>query len=216
MMHNGVTSLVHHNPEAVIGNNIAPDLTSADLSAQLGGVASRGGMNIEFFYNRIRYGDANGALAGKMETRLYVALQPKGDRLTVAIERTTEAEAAKRFPAEWNYFKNYQGAPTSGTPLHELPGISQSMIAMLVLNGIRSIEDLVEIPADVANTIGLDAVTARNIAVQWSARKNGASKTIELADQAGRAEMELAQALARIRDLEKATAIQDATINAPG
>ena len=58
---------------SVIGNNIAPDLTSADLSAQLGGVASRGGMNIEFFYNRIRYGDANGALAGKMETRLYVA-----------------------------------------------------------------------------------------------------------------------------------------------
>lgn len=196
-----------------VGSALAPDLSHLDLSSQLGAVQSSGGLLVEFFYVRVRVG-GDGATGGRFETRLNVAIQPRGDRLTRAVRTITEAQAAQQFPAEWQAFKTYQDAPTRGTPLYELPGTSQSMIGVLVLHGIRSIEDLVDLPAETAQGIGLDAVTARNIAIQWTKRRDDAGQTINLADELARKDMAMAEMTARLAALEQTNTSLAATVDA--
>ena len=208
-------NLVSRNPQPVINNTQDRfNLTHVDLSNNLGSVTSRGGLNVEFFYDRIRIGNAFADEVGRFETRLYVALQPKGDRLTIAIEQITEAQAAQRFPADWNYFKNSQDVPTAGTPLNELPGISQSMIAILVLNGIRSIEDLIGIPQDVVSQIGLDATTARKIGIEWMARKTGSREVIDTSAKQAEMEQAMHAMQKRLAAMEQVNIEKEATIRA--
>jgi hypothetical protein len=165
------------------GNGIAPNLSGTDLSSVFGGeVQSSGGLMVQFFYHRVRIGGKNTG-TGKYETRLAVALKPRGDMLTLAVRPITEEDAQRQFPAEWQQFKMYMDTPTRGTPLHELPGATQSMIAILVLGGIRSIEDLVGLPSDVCAQMGMDAVHAQTLAKTWIQRKNGAAAGINMAER---------------------------------
>ncbi len=173
------------------GNGVTRDMTAGDYSSYLQ-TQGTGGLLVEFFYLRVRFGGETGPYAGKFETRLCVAKQPRGDRLTVAVSYITEAEAQQQFPAEWQMFKTYMDTPTRGTPLHELPGATQSMVAILVLHGIRSIEDLAVLPADVASQIGLDATTARNLALRWIDLRDGNSQEIANAERLAKMEAELA------------------------
>lgn len=213
-MYNQSASPIQRSNEPQVGSRMAPDYTHLDLSSALGAVQSSGGLNVQFFYERVRIGGDSGPQAGTFQTRLCVALQPKGDRLTVAVENITPAIATQRFPREWHHFETYQDVPTAGTPLHELPGISQSMIAQLVLNGIRAVEDLVNLPQEIASNIGLDAITARNIAINWTDLKTKAAPTLDLADKASRAELELAQLKAQMAALQQTNLAQAGTIEA--
>lgn len=213
-MYNPSASPIQRSNEPQVGSRMSPDYTHLDLSASLGAVGSSGGLNIEFFYERVRIGGDSGLQAGTFQTRLCVAIQPKGDRLTVAVENITPAIATQRFPREWHHFQTYQDVPTAGTPLHELPGISQSMIAQLVLNGIRAVEDLVNLPQEIASNIGLDAITARNIAINWTDLKTKAAPTLDLADKASRAELELAQLKTQMAALQQTNMAQAGTIEA--
>lgn len=201
------------SPRQNFGNPLAPDLTDRDFSRFMP-VSATGGLIVEFYYARIRFGGNTGPYAGKFETRLFVALQPRGDRLSVAHVQLTEEDAMREYPAEWHAFKTYQDTPTSGTPLHELPGTSNSMIGVLVLHGIRSIEDLVNLPADVANQIGLDAVTARNIALSWVSKKSEAGNSLDLAEELARTSTALEDAMMQLRVLRENAVVQERTLAA--
>lgn len=189
--------------QAPANPNQALNLTGADLGSHLM-TASRGagGLNIQFFYNQVAI-NGRGGRPARLETRLCVAKQPKGDRFTIACTEITEEEAMREFPQEFVAFKRYQEVPTNGTPLHELPGISQSQIAILTLNGLRSVEDLADLSTDTLSQVGMEATHAHRLAVNWLKRRDASAETIRLSEiEAARAQ-EKAEAEARMEALEK-------------
>lgn len=168
------------------------NLTDRDLSSHLGPVAGTGGLNIQFFYMRTRVESANPERNGKFRTRLCVAKMPKGDRLTIATRFITEEQAAREFPREFAMFKQYQDVPTQGTPLHELPGITQSQIGVLVIHNLRCIEDVAACDDALINQMGYDARSAKKLAVRWIENLKGNSDLIAgaMTDAARDAELE--------------------------
>ena len=173
--------------------NFVGDLTSADLSSHLGTVSSQGGIYVQFFYMKVRIDNpAEPSLHGTYQTRLCVAKQPKGDRLTIATETITPDQAARRWPQEYAAFSQSEAIPTTGTPLHELPGISASQIALLTVYNLRCIEDVAQCPQEHINQMGHEAVHVRTLAVRWLAAKDQNADLIRAAqfDAANSAELE--------------------------
>lgn len=175
---------------ATYQNPLAPNLTDRDLSSHLGPVASKGGLNVGFFYARVQLKSRRAAYNGQFQTRLFVAIQPKGDRYTISKQPITERDAQTRFPAEYAAFKNYQDMPSRGTPLMELPGVSQSQIALLSVNGIGSIEDLLSLPQDIVSQVGMEATTAYKIARAWAERKEDSGADVGMAREVAALEIE--------------------------
>lgn len=187
---------------AAYQNPLAPNLSDRDFSGHMAAVSSKGGLNVGFFYARVQLKTRRAQFNGQFETRLFVAMQPKGDRFTIAKEPITERDASTRFPAEFAAFRNYQDTPSRGTPLMELPGISQSQIALLAVNGIRSIEDLVGLSPDVVAQVGMEASTAFKIAQRWVSKKTDAGDDVEMAGQVAALEIENRTQKDTIRDME--------------
>lgn len=186
------------------------NLTDRNLGTLMQEVAGHGGLNIQFFYVRTRVETANVARHGQFRTRLCVAKMPKGDRLTIATRFITEEQAMREFPREFSMFKQYQDVPTLGTPLHELPGITQSQIAILVLHNLRSIEDVANCPDEIVSQAGYDAREAKKLAVRWVANKVGNADTIE----AARKDAERDAELARLRKESEETARRNIELEA--
>ena len=170
-------------------NTMANDLvmihrnaTDEDLSGVgLAGVQGKG-LIVQFFYEQIHISSIDPVENGKVVTRLCIAKKPRGDKFTIAVGTITPEQAQRQFPREYAMFMQYDEAPTTGTPLHELPGLSQSQIGMLVINGLRSVEDLVGIPQDAAYRIGRDAVRAQKIAQHWLERNEAEAESIKAAE----------------------------------
>jgi len=184
-------------PQNAQTNPYVRDLSDASLGEQMAGVQSTGGLNIQFFYARVP------TSGGDVQTRLCIAKQPKGDRMTIATRQISEDAAARHFPREFAMFKQHEEMPTEGTPLHELPGATQSEIAILTLHGLRSIEDLVEINEDTLQQIGMDAINAQKRAKLWDAKRNENDEIITIADlqaQFGRQEKNLRRELDALRE----------------
>lgn len=167
------------------------DMTDADLSTHLRSVSATGGLLVNFFHTKVRIKSRDAAQNGEIQTRLCVSKQPKGDRSTVAVRFITEEQAERQFPHEYGLFKQYAEVPTQGTPLDELPGISMSQIGLLVLNGLRSIEDLLDISEDQIAQLGLDAIKAQKTAKAWAAKRAGNAETINAADIEARLMLQL-------------------------
>jgi hypothetical protein len=180
---------------------VTRNLSGMDLSNYLS-TESRGdgGLNIQFYYAQVPVKGRSGII--RTEVRLHIAKQPKGDKFTIATRRITEEQAMREFPHEFSQFKRYQEVPTNGTPLHELPGISQSQIAMLTVNGLRSVEDLAGLSADVVAQVGMEATHAHKLAKLWIAKKAGEEGTIRLAQIEAEREAEAADARARMEQME--------------
>lgn len=195
---------------------VAPDLTDRNLSVFNDSVSSSGGLMVQFFYHRQPLGGKNARTPGvaRYETRLAVAKKPRGDMLTLAVHNITEEDAQRMFPAEWQAFKMHMDAPSNGTPLHELPGATQSMIAILVLGGIRSIEDLVRLPDDVCQNMGMDAFEAQKLAKIWIQRKRGAADDIGLAERLAQLEADRARDQAELQRLRQESSVANQTIEA--
>lgn len=167
--------------QAPVNPAMSRNLTDSDLSSHLGPVAGSGGLHVQFFYAKVRISSTDPALNGTWATRLCVAKIPRGDRLTIACRYITEAEAMRQFPREFAMFKQYGAVPTSGTPLHDLPGISQSQIAYLTIHNLRSVEDLLAMQQEQINGMGMEAVQAYAVAKRWMAQKSDSSQILEAA-----------------------------------
>lgn len=205
-----MNQMIMNNP------NVSRDMTDADLSTHLGPVASRGagGLHVQFFYARVRIENRDSEYNGQNQTRLCVAKQPVGDRYSIAIRYITEEQAKREFPVEFDKFKRFEEVPTSGTPLHELPGASQSQIGLLTLNGIRSIEDLASLSDDQANQIGYDAAMAYRLAKAWVARRDDAAESIKAAEVEAKAAFEREAMQKRLDSFEQANKALSAQVEA--
>lgn len=179
------------------------NLTNLDLSTHLDGVAGKGGLNVQFFYARSRVESANPERNGQWRTRLCVAKMPKGDRLTIATRFITEEQAMREFPREFSMFKQYQDVPTQGTPLHELPGITQSQIAVLVVHNLRCIEDVAACDDALVNGMGYDARQAKKLAVRWLENVRGNTELINSATVDAARDAENARLRKQAEDMER-------------
>jgi hypothetical protein len=182
------------------------DISDRDLSSHLGPVASSGGLHITFSYKKVKLKTKDSTLNGKVETRLCVTKQPKGDRFTIATQFITEEEASEQFPREFAMFKQYEDVPTNGTSLSELPGMSQSQIAMFYVNGIRSVEDLVEVNEALVSQMGIEAASAQKLAKFWLSNVTDNADAVKAAEIAAAAEIERKNLLDRLDKLEKRNA----------
>lgn len=162
---------------------LSSNMTDRDLSSHLGPVAGSGGLNVQFFYAKVRITSRDPERNGKFEDRLCIAKMPKGDRLTIATRFISEEQAMQDFPREFAMFRQYESVPTSGTPLQELPGISQSQIAILLLNNLRSIEDVADCPAELINGMGMDVRQAYQVAKLWCKNRDDAAPILAQAER---------------------------------
>lgn len=196
------------SPAAPAFNEIAPNLTARDLSSHLPNVNGKG-VRAEFFHQRVKVERDHRGLPG-FETRLFVKLQPIGDRFTMAVEPITPEQAQREFPEEFHAFKTYQAAPTRGTPLEELPGISTSMVGQCMILGLRSVEDLAGLTNDMAAQAGMDITSARKVAVEWLNRQRGNKDLIDGATERAALESANLALEKRLADLERALEVERA------
>lgn len=183
---------------------VSRDMTSSDLSWAMSGVAPTRGIAVSFDYEQVRLRTRDPLRNGKVETRLVVRKRVIGDRNTTAVQYTTEEEAARLWPREWAMFQTYGTAPTRGTPLSELPGMTESQIKILAVNGIESVEDLIEIDAAKVTPMGLEAIRAHKLARDWSDKGRRNKAKIDLADAEARHEAERDALVKRIASMEAA------------
>ena len=161
-------------------NAIVMDQSAGDFSDQMAPVAGNGNLSIQFFYSQIRTEDALDPVAnGTFRTVLCVRKRPHGDKFTESVRMISERMAQQLHPREYAYFKQYQDVPTNGTPLAEVPGMSQSQIAICVLHGVRCVEDLVGLSQDQVSQIGMDARMAHAVAIKWLQAKQGSDALIK-------------------------------------
>lgn len=188
------------------------DMTDFNFANTMRGVTSDGTISISFGYEMVQIdnpGDAD--KNGRSEKRLVVYKAPKGDRLTAAKRYITEEEAMRRYPAEFAAFTEYGDVPDFGTPLAELPGVSQSQIALLSLYGIRTVEDLAELPEESISGTGLQGRAARKIAQAWLAKKEENAGDTAMAERLAALEMEREsrdEAMQKMADQNRALAAQ--------
>ncbi|SDI70439.1 hypothetical protein [Salipiger marinus] len=172
------------------------DLTNSDLSSHMGPVGAKSGLNIAFFWTRLRVQSVDPEKNGQLVNRLCVAKQPKGDPKTIVHRYTSPEEASRLWPREYALFTQFEDVPAQGTPLSELPGISRSQILQLELVGLRCVEDLQEISDDQAAQHGMEVSRARKVALKWLATREDGKGVIEAADSE-------TKALAALRTMEQ-------------
>lgn len=184
------------------GAAMAYDVSARDFGAALP-VHGNGQINIQFFYTRVMIESADPTLNGKVETRLCIARKPIADRWTISTDFISEQEAERRYPQQFAAFRDYEDIPTTGTPLHEVPGLSQSMIALFVLNGLRAAEDIVEVGDDHIGQMGFEAIKAAQIVRRWLANNTANADIISAAEVEASYAQRMKADQERIRQLEE-------------
>lgn len=182
----------------------ARDLTGEDLSSHMGNrISSKSGLAIGFFWGQVRVKSVDPS-KNKTESRLFVAKQIKGDPRTISHQPITKEQAAREFPREWAFFEEFEDVPEFGTPLKELPGVSQSQIGQLMAHGLKCIEDLENISNEQAMEASRDIAHARNVALKWLEKRDSNSDVLMNAENATNAEVALKAMQERLNRLEAA------------
>lgn len=187
------------------GAALAYDVSAQDFGAALP-THGNGQINIQFFYTRVTIESADPSLNGKVETRLCIARKPIADRWTISTDFISERDAEQRYPQQFSAFREYEDIPTTGTPLHEVPGLSQSMIALFVLNGLRAAEDVLEVDESQINQMGFEAVRAAQIVRRWLTSTNENADIISAAEVEASYSQRMKADQDRIRQLEEQNA----------
>jgi hypothetical protein len=187
------------HPVAVAPVQDKNNLTHLDLSGTMAPVQGSGGLRIQFFYARVWVQPLD--LPGEWDTRLCVAKAIKGDARSIAVTEISPELAAWQFPDDWATFTATEALPAQGTPMQELPGLTQSQLAYLALYHVRTIEDLAELGSERAGQLGLEVAHAYRKAVGWLERAHGNAALIDAATRDLATERELDRL--RQRDVER-------------
>jgi len=104
-----------------------------------------------------------------------------GDRLNSPHQIVGETHK-KRWPKQYAAFQEKREAPTEGTPLDQLPGITGSRVEELRYFHIRTIEQLAGMPDDLLmKAAPMDGRAMRDRATRWVAATEGAAGEEKLA-----------------------------------
>lgn len=83
------------------------------------------------------------------------------------------------FSASYKSWKDGEEAPVSGTPIKGWPVLSPAAQKDLIHAGIRTVEDLANLPDGDVGMIGTGAIAYKQKAVAWLAAANGTGKVVE-------------------------------------
>lgn len=107
------------------------------------------------------------------EEREFVVIRHPGDR-TYEQREVVRDDHKKRWPREYAAFKAGIEAPLVGTPIAEWPPINKAQVLTLQYLGVRTVENLAELPDDIAQKIGTGGMTLRSKAQAWlKSREDG-------------------------------------------
>jgi|SRR6478736_27961 len=99
-------------------------------------------------------------------------------------------EWATHFSALYKAFLEGEELPTTGTPLKTWPVINPAALKDLLKNGIRTVEDLADLPDSDLPTIGMGAVALKQKAKAWLL---AAKDTGKVAEQVAAQNVQIAQ-----------------------
>ena len=135
------------------------------------------------------------------EDKEYIEYHGIGDRSTVIAEEVNENHKF-RWGKQYAQYRRYGvDAPTTGTPLGEVPWMSKSQIEEFKYLKILSIEDLANVSDSVCTKVsGLFALKARAIA--WIEEAKGGAGNAALAKQIEELQRQMAGMIAAQTSLE--------------
>lgn len=169
------------SPQTRAPNAMSFDATSMDLPTDLMPIKAQRGVRVRFTYMRVPITAIDGQTITRYDTRLAVVKRPLGDISTVSATFISEEQAMRHYPVEFAAFKQNEDVPTDGTPLHELPGISQSQVSLFNSYGLSSIEDVAGLESSQASRMGPEAGAAQRLAKKWLDRKTEQAPMIDTA-----------------------------------
>ncbi len=171
------------------------------------------GLAVSFFWAKIPiYGD-NGLPTGELRDKLCVAKAIIGDFKTVACKMISEEQAQRQFPREYAAFTQQMELPDDGTPLQELPGITQSQIGLMLLNHVRTVEQAAKLTEAQVSALGLVGQQVHDWSKRWLDMREGASEELDTTSELAALKAQLAH-LSNVNDkFEKQTKEQQIQID---
>lgn len=105
------------------------------------------------------------------EPRLHIEFPILGE--ATKVRRLARDEDKARYADAWRAFSEGLSAPLQGTPLENLPGITQQLVQIAALHGVRTIEQMTDERA--AAALGMHGRPLRAQCVAWLEQKAGAA-----------------------------------------
>lgn len=120
------------------------------------------------FYNRAVHNPAKSTETGRpfYEDKIFVRIHPPGERLNI-VDREASDNDRRRWPLQWNQFKQNKQQQPDGTPIELLYPESPSIAAMMRGNGVLTIEQCAALSADAIDTIGMGTQRYVNAAAKY-------------------------------------------------
>ena len=149
------------------------------------------GVYAEFFYHA-RRNDAKSLEEGReiYDDVPYVKIMVPGDKDNIVMRPIRDSDK-RRFPRQYEAFMTNADQPTEGTPLEEWAGISRSMVEELKPFGIRTMEQLVEMPDSHAQKfMGINALRAKARAWIDDAKGKAPIEALQRENEALKAQMQ--------------------------
>lgn len=133
------------------------------------------------------------------EDRVYVRIVQPANRNSEVHRPATDADK-QRWPIRWRQFQEGQEQIGTGMPIKQWPVLSPAVAMMLAAQGVKTVEQLADVPDVGLKNLGMGALEWRTKAQQWLQNaKDGAP---------------LQAALAAKADMEGKLAVQNDTIEA--
>jgi hypothetical protein len=138
------------------------------------------GMVVMFFNNPVR-NPAKSAELGRpyFDDKVFVRIHPPGERLSI-VEREATQNDMRRFPMQWNQFKENAPQVSDGTPIDFLFSAKPSVAAALKASGVHTVEQLATLSAHAIETIGMGAQQWVNEAARYLEVSNKGVKASQL------------------------------------
>jgi len=111
---------------------------------------------IAMFYNKPTPNPAASSEAGRpiYEDKVFVRIHPPGERLNI-VDRPANAQDQRRFPVQWNQFKDNRQQVPDGTPIDLLYPEQPAIGANLRACGVHTVEQCAELSGTAIDTIGM-------------------------------------------------------------
>lgn len=115
----------------------------------------------------------------QFDDKVFVRIHPPGERLNI-IEREANDSDKRRFPMQWNQFKENAPQTANGIPIDLLFPAKPSIAAALKASGVFTIEQCADLSAHAIETIGMGAQQWCNDAVRYMEVANKGVKASQL------------------------------------
>lgn len=149
-----------------------------------GGVVQYGpgdsGMVVMFFLKPIHNPSKSTEMGSpQFDDKVYVRIHPPGERLNI-IEREATTADQRRFPMQWQQYKDNAPQTAHGTPVDFLFPAHPSIPAALKASGVYTVEQCAALSANAIENIGMGAQNWCNDAVRYLEVANKGVKASQL------------------------------------